>query len=99
MMQMLNFVILNIRSIFVWQVLLLFSALLFRNHILFKKLAILLTINNVKAVLGNNKILISVSFAALIQTLYFVPEIVNLIYNIIYRLRKIVNTKIILLQP
>ena len=42
----------------------------------------MLTINNVKAVLGNNKILISVSFAALIQTLYFVPKIVNLIYNI-----------------
>jgi hypothetical protein len=83
MMQMLNFVILNIRSIFVWQVLLLFSALLFRNHILFKKLAILLTINNVKTVLGNNKILLSsVSFAVLIQTLRFVPKMINLIYNI-----------------
>ena len=43
----------------------------------------MLTNNNVKAVLGNNKMQISsASFAALIQTLEFVPEIVNLIYNI-----------------
>jgi hypothetical protein len=43
----------------------------------------LLTNNNVKAVLGNNKMLISsVSFAEPIQTIEFVPEIVNLIRNI-----------------
>lgn len=43
----------------------------------------MLTNNNVKAVLGNNKMLISsVSFAAPIQTIEFVPEIVNLIRNI-----------------
>jgi hypothetical protein len=37
---------------------------------------------SVKAVLGDKKMLISVSFTALIQILKFVPEIVNLIYNI-----------------
>jgi hypothetical protein len=69
--------------IIVWQVLLIFSALFFRKSKLTLRLVILLTIHNVKAVLGNNKMLISsVFFAALTQTLEFVPEIVNLIYDI-----------------
>lgn len=37
---------------------------------------------NVKAVLSDNKILISIAFAAIIQTLKIDPQMVNLILNI-----------------
>jgi hypothetical protein len=48
---------------------------------------------NVKAVLSNNKILLSASFAAVIQILKTDPQMVKLIYNIGARRPVADNTK------
>ena len=37
---------------------------------------------NVKAILSDNKIILSVTFAAVIQTIKTNPQVINLIYNI-----------------